>query len=319
MTAPSDALTRLTARDTASLAAVGIEASAGDDQIAAMSRLIGELGVPMMQARAAYTRLLQHLQKSELTINFVAYKFFNRKPDGAKYISQFEGGNTWGDPTYMSMRDEAEEAMFDYSATRAAGGTAAVAVQQRVTRLGQRGGVEFDGAIRPKYAALNYARLKYGSAAQWGKSYMVLKEYIKHGATYVHTDSFDCAGSARQRAILTGQVANFVHLQRLLVNMPASMLAALDKASRGGSFGEDVQPPGVGTTSYVEAHVHSEIRFERDIQTIVINSDELGACEAETQKLHAKDGKRWKQIGEKKLRKHFEDFATRYDIAVAYT
>jgi hypothetical protein len=318
MAAPSSALTRLAARDTASLTAMGIEASADDDKVAALSRLIGELHVPIMTAKYAYARLISHMQESDLTINFVAYKFFNKKPEGAKYVSQFEGGNTWGDPTYMSMRDEAEEAMFDYGGARATTPTAQ-AVQQRVKRLGERTGAEFEGAIRPKYAALNYARLKYGSAAQWGKSYMVLKEYVKHGATYVHTDSFDCAGSARQRAALANQVANFLNLQRLLVHMPAAMLTALEGASRGVSLGEAIQPPGLGSTAYIEAQVHSEIQFERDIQTMVINLDEVKNSAAETAKLRQQDANRWKELSEKKLRARFQKFAETYNIGLAYT
>jgi hypothetical protein len=318
MTVPSDALSRLAARDAASLLSMGIDASADADKVAAMSRIIGDLGTPIMQARHVYARLLKHLEESSLTINFMAYKFFNTKPAGEKYVSQFEGGNTWGDPTYMNSRDETEEAMFDYSGTRAATSPGAAAAQQRVKQLGERASADFEGAIRPKYAALNYARLKYGSAAQWGKSYMVLKEYVKHGATYVHTDSFDLAGSARQRAILANQVANIMHMQRLLANMPTVMLTALDTASRGGSFGEAIQPPGVGTTSYIEGQVHSEIRFERDIQTMVINHDEVNNCAAETQKLHTKDATRWKVITPKKLLARYVKFAETFGIDLDY-
>ena len=234
-------------------------------------------------------------------------------------MSQFEGGNTWGDPTYMTMRDEAEEAMFDYSGTRATTSPSAATAQQRVKIIGARDEDAFEGAVRPKYAALNYARLKYGSAAQWGKSYMVLKEYVKHAATYVHTDSFDISGSARQRAVLAGQVANFLHMQRLLVNMPTIMLKALESASRGVSFGEQKQPPGIGDTCYIEGHVHSEVRFQRDIQKLVINQEELDNCEVETQKLHAGDKKRWKVLTSKKLRSRLEKFATTYGIALSYS
>ncbi|HEX6537079.1 MAG TPA: DUF3626 domain-containing protein [Gemmatimonadaceae bacterium] len=318
MSEHTEALSRLAARDAASLAAMGIDATSDADKIAAMSRIISDLHTPIMQARFVYARLIKHLQQSELTINFKAFKFFNKKPENEKYVSQFEGGNTWGDPTYMDMRDQTEEALFDYSGTRAVTSKAAP-VQQRVQQLGQRGGTDFEGAVRPKYAALNYARLKYGSAAQWGKSYMVLKEYVKHGATYVHTDSFDLAGSARQRALLTGQVANFLHMQRLIVNMSPSMLTALDSASRGVSFGEAVQPPGIGDTCYVEAHVHSEIRFERDIQKLVINQGEVDDCETQTQKLHTNDKKRWKVLTSKKLIERFEKFAEKYRIAVEFS
>lgn len=319
MADPTQTIGRLAARDAASLLAMGIDASADNDKVAAMSRLIGDLNVPIMRVKYVYPALLKHLADSELTINYYAYKFFNTKPEGEKYVSQFEGGNTWGDPTYMSMRDEAEEAMFDYAATKGTLTPEAALVKQRVKIVGKRDEDAFEGAVRPKYAALNYARLKYGSAAQWGKSYMVLKEYVKHGATYVHTDSFDISGSTRQRAMLAGQVANFVNMQRLLVNMPNLMLKALESASRGVSFGELTQPPGIGNTCYIEGHVHSEIQFKRDIQKMVINQDELDQCEAETNKLYTKDKNRWKVISSKKLKARLEKFATTYGITLVYS
>lgn len=317
--ASREAEARFAARDAASLAGLNIEAVAEADKVDAMSRIISDLGTPILQAKYVFARLVRQLQNADLTINFVAYKFFNRKPSGEKYVSQFEGGNTWGDPTYMQTRDDAEEAMFDYSASRAAPNVpGAQAVQQRVQQVGQRGSAEFEGAIRPKYAALNYANLKYGSAGQWGKSYMILKEYIKHGATYVHTDSFDCAGSARQRQQLAGQVANFINMQKLIANMPAAMLRALNQASQGHDFGLATQVPGLGSTAYVEAHCHSDIRFERDIATMVINRDEMAECEQRTRTLREKDPKRWRVITSKKLKATFEKFATTYGIDIDY-
>lgn len=315
-----DVWARMGARDAASLKAAGIEATSDQDKIDAMSRIIGDLNVPIMNARLAYQRLINQLQLADLTINFFAYKFFNKKPAGEKYVSQFEGGNTWGNPTYMQMRDEAEEAMFDYGASGPAlPGANFGAVQQRVKTLGERSSTEFEGALRPKYAALNYASLTYGSAAQWGKSYVILKEYVKQGATYVHTDSFDCAGSARQRATLRGQVANYFNMQRLIVNMPLPMLTALDQASRGQSFGQATQPPGVGNTAYVEAHCHSDLRFDRDLAALVINQDEVDDCEAQTRKLHGDDAKRWKIVKPKGLKKRFEKFAETYGIDLRYS
>lgn len=320
MTNEPDVWARMGARDAASLKAAGIEASAEQDKVAAMTRIIGDLNVAIMAARFAYQRLINQMQQADLTINFYAYKFFNKKPAGEKYVSQFEGGNTWGDPTYMQMRDEAEEAMFDYGASGAAlPGNDFTIVRQRVKDLGERSSNEFLGAIRPKYAALNYANLAYGSAAQWGKSYVVLKEYVKQGATYVHTDSFDCAGSARQRATLRGQVANYFNMQRLITNMPLSMLTALDQASRGQNFGQATQPPGVGDTAYIEAHCHSDLRFDRDLAALVINTDEVNECEAKTVKLHSEDKKRWKVIKPKALTKRFEKFAETYGIELRYT
>jgi hypothetical protein len=317
MESPNQTIGRMAARDAASLLGIGIEASADRDMVDAMKRIIRDLNVHTEKVKYVYPLLLKHLRDSELNINFFAYKFFNKKPEGEKYVSQFEGGNTWGDPTYMTMRDEAEEAMFDYSATRATLTQKEALVQQRLKVVGKRDEDAFEGVVRPKYAALNYARLKYGAAGQWGKSYMVLKEYVKTGATYVHTDTFDISGSARQRATLAGQVANFLHMQRLI--MPTEMLKALDEASRGVSYGEQTQPRGLGDTCYIEAHVHSDVQFKRDIQKMVINQDEVDNSEQETQKLYAKDQQRWKVISSKKLKARLEKFAHTYGITLAYT
>jgi hypothetical protein len=202
-------LARLAARDTASITAAGTDATADADKKAAFSRIIGDLNVPIMQAKFVYKRLIEHLQKSDLTINFAAYKFFNQKPRGTGYVSQFEGGDRWGGGTYITMRDEAEEAMFDYSGAKAKPSSIPTAVLNRIKDLGKLAGPTFEPSIRPKYAALNYARLRYGSAGQWGKSYMVMKEHVKHNATYVHTDSFDETGSAGQRAALPGKLPAF--------------------------------------------------------------------------------------------------------------
>jgi hypothetical protein len=318
MTIPKDVIGRLGASDTVGLAAMGVGATADADQVAAMSRIIRDLNVPIMRAKYVYADLLRQMQNAPLTINFEAYKFFNKKPDGDRYVSQFEGGNTWGDPNYMTSRDEAEEAMFDYSATKAKVGAAPLAVQQRVKDVGARSEPEFTGAIRPKYSALNYAGLKYGSAAQWGKSHMVLKEHLKHNATFIHTDSFDVAGSARQRAMLAGQLATFLNMQRLLVNMGLPMLQALEKATKGIKFGDAVQPPGVGTTAYIEAHMHAEVRFDRDLAKLVICQDELDQADVKTQVLHNKDKKRWKAITPKKLKATLEKFTSTYGIGLEY-
>ncbi len=311
------ALARLAARDAASLKGMGIESTADDDKIAAMSRIIGDLDIPITQARFVYDRLIRQLREADLTINLQAYKFFNSEPKGQGYVSQFAGGNTWGDGGYIAMRDEAEEAMFDYSG--ASTSTAPSAVRDRVTSLGKRSSTEFQGAMRPKYAALNFANLTYGSAPQWGKSYVVLKTVLKHNATFVHTDSFDMAGSATQRAALSTKVANFLNMQKLIVNMSPSMLDALYKVTNGHDFGTITTLPGLGSTAYVEAHVHSGVNFNRDIARLVISRTELSSTKTKTLALHAKDRKRWKVRTPEKLTNIFEKFCRKNGIKLEYT
>jgi hypothetical protein len=106
-------LARLGARDAASLVGMAVDASASTDREKALLRLVGDLNVLIVQARFVLKRLTEHLQSSNLTINFMAHKFFNRQPRGSGYVSQFEGGDKWGKGGYITTRDAAEEAMFD--------------------------------------------------------------------------------------------------------------------------------------------------------------------------------------------------------------
>jgi hypothetical protein len=308
-------LARLGARDAASLVDMAAEASASADRERALLRLVGDLGVPIVQARFVLKRLTEHLQSSDLTINFVAYKFFNRRPHGSGYVSQFEGGSKWGDQSYITARDEVEEAMFDYSGAKAKPDNVHAEVLRRVFQFGKKSELTFEPSIRPKYAALNYARLLYGSAGQWGKSHMVLKEHVKHNATYVHSDSFDEAGSAKQRAALGDKIASFLNTDRLIANMPKTMLQALHDAQTGTSLGTALQVPGLGKTSYIEAHIHGGLLFDRDIAKIVISTHELTNAETELKSVVLKN-KSFKVVSSKTLRETFEKFARKYGIVV---
>ena len=306
-------LARLAGREAASLVGVGIDGTARGDKHAALDRIIRELKVPNPQE--VYTRLVKHLQGSELTINFQAYKFFNRKPSGVGYVSQFEGGNRWGGGSYITDRDTAEEAMFDYSGTRARPARVHAEVMDRVRLLGKLAADRFEPSVRPKYAALNYARLKYGSAGMWGKSFMVLKEHVKHSATYLHSDSFDQIRDPMKRAALQTKIATFFDMDRLLVNMPSAMLRALYDAERGKDFGDTTVIDGLNATDYIEAQVHGEVRFERDIAKIMISGAEVNEAQARTQKLAAAGN--FKVVTPKKLRETFDKFGHKYSIPAA--
>jgi hypothetical protein len=308
-------LARLAARDAASLVSMDVDATASADRQDALRRLIADLNVPIIQARFVLKRLTEHLQASNLTINFAAHKFFNRKPKGSGYVSQFEGGNKWGGDTYMTVRDGAEEAMFDYGGAKAKPNNVHADVLQRVFSFGKKSELTFEPSIRPKYAALNYARLVHGSAGQWGKSHMVLKEHVKHNATYVHTDSFNEAGNATQRAELGDKVASFLNMDRLIANMPKTMLQALYDAEQGASLGTALQVAGLDNTAYVEAHIHGELRFDRDIAKIVISSQELANAETALKTLTATNNT-FRVVSSKTLRDTFEKFARKYNIPV---
>jgi len=160
--------------------------------------------------------------------------------------------------------------------------------------------------MRPKYAALNHARLDHGSAGQWGKSFMVLKEHVKQTATCLHTESFDEAGSAPQVRHAGGQ-GRHVHQHG-----PADCQHAAEQGIRHPG---QTQVPGLGSTSYIEAHVHGEIRFDRAIARIVLSNTEIAEARIKTAVLE-QQGKPFRTITSDKLTSIFTKFSAKYGIPV---
>ena len=69
MTIPGGVAARMAASDTASLAAMGIDASADADKIAAIRRIIADLNVPIMRAKFVYADMMRQMAQADLTIN----------------------------------------------------------------------------------------------------------------------------------------------------------------------------------------------------------------------------------------------------------
>lgn len=302
------ALARLAGRDVASIVHSKTGDTLADDEKAAKAMISRFVITP--DINTVYSRLVRHLQESDITVNFFAYKFFNRKPGGTGYVSMFErgGGN-------IAWRDQAEEAMFDYSAATARPANVPWGVNDRIKVLGKLDRDTFEPSMRPKYAALNYARLRYGAAgANWGESFMVFKDHVKHNATYLHTDSFDASGNATQKAKIGSQVASFLNMGRLLANMPENMFKALFRAMQGAQPDDNqAQVNGLGPTQYIEAQVHGDLLFNRDIEKIVIAIPEIMNAQAKTQLLSAQG---FKVITADKLRENVQKFSRKYGIPV---
>jgi hypothetical protein len=111
-------------------------------------------------------------------------------------------------------------------------------------------------------------------------------------------------------------VANFFEMHRLFINMPESMLKALyDVAINNKSFGSDLNAPGLGNTSYIEAHLHGDIRFDRDIAKIVVNQTEVQESLAKTQ-ASVKRNEPFKVRTPEEIRSTFRKFANKYGIAI---
>jgi len=232
---------------------------------------------------------MNQLEHADLTINFFAYKFFNKKPKVEKYVSQFEGGDTWGSPVYMTSRDEAE-AMFDYSGAnpRPGADNAITTAQSRVTQLGAR------AVGRPVGLVVHDP------------------QGIHQTQRHIHTHRFvRCVSqceAARRPARPVGELPAYAAAHREHGGPDAE--SPLQRFPRG--------KPGRGHTASGAGRHDAEIQFERDIQTMVICQDEADESDAKTTKLHSDAPDRYKVVSTKKLKERMQKFADKYGIELRY-
>lgn len=303
-------LARLASQEVASLMNRSIELSADRDRALAVGRIAKMFDVKLGDVRAR-NAIRQHveqmicvLREADININFPAHKFFAGKPD-PKYMTKYEKMRAAGAPM-GDTRNAAEQKMFRFAthagidlATAGAGERAAAL---RITEYGDLGSASFKGAIRPKYCSVNFPKLIDGFGAQWGRSHLILKDHVKPNMTFTHSDSFDVVSSNRVTPeIAQNSMATYHHLNRLIVNMPESVLAALSDTvtghlSRGRTFKEVSQQYGFGSTAYIEGQLHGEIHFNRDVKKIrVCYAEVFGSDNAATlREAVAKFGEKFK-------------------------
>lgn len=257
-------LSRLASGDVASLKDLNIKSNASLDEQEAIMRMIILFRLSPLEVENVFKKLVRHLQDSDLTVNFRANEFF----DGAakdRLFNAFERNNT---PDYMRQRDQAEEGLFDYSNARGKAG--AKGVLDRVKKFGRYAAgtnPSFAPSMRPKYAALNFANYREGAAKSYGRSFMVMKEHVKHNCSFTDKDSFGYIGNTNGANFS----ANYHHVSRLIVNMEERMLKALYNIATG-NYLEAVRFGG-----YIEAQVHGNILFNRDVKKICIDNMEMQA------------------------------------------
>lgn len=286
------ALVRLTSTDVVGLKHQEInentsQASQNEDDI--LSELSGKWSLNLEAADQLRKDMIKLLQMSDLTVNFKVSVLFASKVRGG-LLNTFERPGTTND-IYLQTRNRAEEGMFGYS-SHGSGSSGNQAVADRLKAFGDRDSEDFVASMRPKYGALNYTNDPNGAAGgySYGRSYMVLKEHVKHNSTYTAMDSFSYASDPSSG----NKVASFLNMDRVIANLDDVQLRLL-KAM--------VADPNARMTRnhYIEAQIHGEIRFDRDVKSIYIDNMDLSSCE-----------------NEREMRKRIESFSRKYNILVHY-
>ena len=288
-------LARLAAVETLGLLGQKVEQTSAADRTRALARIKTAMLPGVIDDTVAgqiLDMLLRRLRDAPLNINFKANEFFAAKPKVDRYQSKFEKMRTAGAPMGKS-RDEAEQKMFGYTSAKGTNPSPGEsAAKDRMSQYGDWTGPEFQGIIRPRYCSLNFAYLLDGFGAQWGRSHFVLRDHLKPNASFLHTDSFDEALDRKAtEASVQAKMASFHNMTRLVANMPDVMLEMLID-----SVSTKLQPEQVwaavkkkynfGSTLYVEAQVHSEIIFARDLAQLRICREELAKPNGDAAKKH---------------------------------
>jgi hypothetical protein len=256
---------RLASADVVSI--VHQEASGNDNRSRAIRNIKELLDLDTDQeAEAECNKISERLRDSDLTINFRAHLFFDKPPGSDRYFNQFESGSRqWLDDEAKAVRNEVEQKLMGYNRTNQAAYTNAVLPvnEDRINTLGSLGSVSFVPSVRPKYAALNYAELINGAASRAGRSFMVMKDHVKHKSTFLHSDSVDFKDVTNSTMLAT-----FFNLDPLLANINERLLFAIQQKDQNTA--ENLAQNG----QYIEAQMHTEIIFARDVKSIYLSMTE---------------------------------------------
>ena len=270
----ADAEARLARSNLKSLVSMGQEARSSSDSAEAVDVIKKQFGLNDGFASQAHTKIVKILQEADLTINFMGHKWFQSRVTGG-YTTCWERGTDH----HNDIRDEVEEKMFHYkdakvrhwpTASPATGSyMGGKIVVDQISKYGSQLSESntFNGKARPRYAGVNFAGRPNGAAETWGKSFLILKEHTKHNATYIPVDSF----SATKQQLAAG-VSDYFNMSLLIVNMSPDMRKLLfNKAVTG-----KCDMPSA--SNYIEAHMHCDISFARDVEALCVSSTELNGA-----------------------------------------
>jgi hypothetical protein len=220
--------------------------------------------------------IIQLLQTSELTINFKVDSFFFRPIKGRTYGNCYELARGTG-AAQLKERDKAENKLFSYAKPTVVTDKryGATSGQTVATSIAKHGVADLDAknkvtnpdflpGMRPKYAAVNFQKCPKGAAFKYGNESFVLKSHMKFNATYTHFDSYTYRDRADDGP--PNERATYHNMAPIVRYMTDGMLDVLIKEATGQKVGP------IGFASYIEAQIHGDIEFARDVDRIVIPS-----------------------------------------------
>ncbi|WP_193047682.1 DUF3626 domain-containing protein [Mycolicibacterium baixiangningiae] len=271
--ATDEVLSRLAAGDVVSLLHAGEVGHLESSLTEVGDRLAGLLPERDEHVGSDVADMVELLANSRITINFTIDESLEALlSDSGQhfYLNRWQRGAY--PATEADHRDETEQMTGQYGGHEPEPGGESPEVahaRRRVNKYLSRESPNFRPAARPRYGALDYGRSLNGAAPGYGNSFLVLKEHVKHRATFTANDSMqgNPAGST------------FLGMARLLARASDEDLLTIHHlATTGQGFERQKERSGAGAitdTNYLEAQLHTPIDFFRDVDAVSVDVDEM--------------------------------------------
>lgn len=220
------------------------------------------------------------LENARLTINFNATSFFKHYSELAKksdalidqqleeeftYQNKYEASNVEhsrrlnNEKRFLAFESHLDE-------IKKKSGSTDLVDSSGKAFLSDASHKEFDPSMRPKYGALDFLGEEYapnGPATSYGRSYFVMKDYVKDKSTFTAGDS----GQLRPSPDAVSTRHDFTNVLRYA---SPELLELLLQPTFFQERGYNNAP-----LNYVEAQIHMKLHLLRDVKSIYLDPSEL--------------------------------------------
>ncbi|CAN7193129.1 DUF3626 domain-containing protein [Rhizobium sp. LjRoot30] len=249
----------------------------------AVKRLVTQKLCTAATADFIYGAIIKLLEDARLTISLKAPNWFYHENTSKTYGNFWERGVS-GASSDAKKRDAAENSMFGYSNPVTDADPKVKAAQNRLLTFGTSPSATFEPAMRPRYAAVDFAYCINGGLSKYGKSFLVLKDHMKHNSTFTHCDSFevdmDLIGRKDEyfgtKLNLQDVACSYFQLGFIVLFCHPAVLKKLHAyATREAQKGSETNL--LGGMIYIEAQMHADIQFSRDVAELNISGQDCSS------------------------------------------
>ncbi len=193
-------------------------------------------------AEATLDLILDYIKKAPSTINFKAGNIMNVYEMTPGYQNSWALGKPTdkSDVEYFEHRNKVEQEKFGFDDDPSQGS---------------------NWQDRPVYAGANMGEAVPGAAEQYGGSYMVLKESAKARATYAQKDTFSKG---------IENIGTYEHMEGIIADMDVEKIQKILDMATGKKGAR-----AMDSNEQVEVHIHGPVRWDQDIEKLVIDRTEV--------------------------------------------